>query len=170
MKHLFGIACLIVSTAVAGCAGFQPLHGTTAAQAAFSDMAVTVNDGQDEADRVAGFLIQQRLADRMGITEEPTYQLTIDPSSQRIGLGLTAQDFATRFDGVVTARWKLTKRDDGSVLASGTSRSTATYSTDRDPYRLQSTSDEATKRASRDVADRVLADVALEIADLPAAP
>jgi hypothetical protein len=61
----------------------------------------------------------------------------------------------------------LRKTEDGSIVASGRSQSTATYSADRDPYRLQSTSDEATERAARALADKILTEVSLEIAALP---
>ena len=143
------------------------MHGTAASQAAFSDMAVTVTDGKDEGDRAAGFLLRQRLADRITSSDKPTYDLLIDPTSQRVGLGLTGQDFATRYDGVLTADWRLVKRADGSLVARGRTRSTATYSADRDPYRLQSTTDAANERAARELADMLLTEVALELAELP---
>jgi len=167
MKHLFVASALALSIPLASCAGFQPMHGTAASQTAFSDMAVTVGDGKDEGDRAAGYLIRQRMADRMSVNDKPTYQLLVQPNAQRIGLGLTGQDFATRFDGLVIAEWTLRKTADGSVVATGRSQSTATYSADRDPYRLQSTSDEATERAARALADKILTEVALEIAGLP---
>jgi len=88
--------------------------------------------------------------------------------SNRVGLGLTGEDRASRFDGLVVADWVLRKTEDGSLVAKGRSQSTATYSADRDPYRLQSTSDEAAKRAARATADKMLTQIALELAELPA--
>lgn len=144
------------------------MHGTQASETAFSDMAIVMGDGKDEGDRAAGYLIRQRLADRMSVSESPTYQLIIEPSVRQVGLGLSGQDFATRFDRLVTAKWTLTKTEDGASVARGRTESTATYSADRDPYRLLSTSDEATDRAARELADKLLTEVALEIAALPA--
>lgn len=143
------------------------MHGTQASKAAFSDMAVIMGDGKDEGDRAAGYLIRQRLADRMSVSETPTYQLIITPSVYQIGLGLTGQDFATRFDRLVRADWTLTKTKDGATVAQGRTESTATYSADRDPYRLLSTSDEATDRAARELAGKMLTQIALEIAAVP---
>ncbi|MGJ8560557.1 MAG: LPS assembly lipoprotein LptE [Litorimonas sp.] len=168
MKHLFTAAAFALSIPLASCAGFQPMHGTQSTQTAFTDMSVTVGDGKDEADRQAGYLIRQRLADRISASDTPTYELIIEPSAKRVGLGLTGEDFATRFDRLVSAKWTLLKREDGSVIAKGRTQSTATYSADRDPYRLQSTSNEATDRAARELADKLLTDVALELAELPA--
>lgn len=168
MKQLLSTAAFALSVPLlASCAGFTPMHGTQSAQTAFSDMSITVGDGKDEGDRAAGYLIRQRLADRISANDKPTYQLLVQPSAQRIGLGLTGQDFATRFDGLVIAEWTLRKNEDGSILATGRTQSTATYSADRDPYRLQSTSDEATERASRELADKILTEVALKLAELP---
>jgi hypothetical protein len=168
MKHLFAATALTLSLTLSACAGFQPMHGTPGAQAAFSDVAVIMGAGSDEGDRAAGYMIQQRLADRMSKSDKPTYQLTIDPWVKQIGLGLSGQDFATRFDRLVRAKWTLTKTKDGEIVASGRAESTATYSADRDPYRLLSTADEATNRAASAVADKLLTEIALEIAALPA--
>lgn len=167
MKHLFAATALTLSITLSACAGFQPMHGTQASKTAFSDMAIVMGEGKDEGDRAAGYLIRQRLADRMSVSETPTYQLIIEPSVRQVGLGLSGQDFATRFDRLVKAQWTLTKTEDGSTVARGRTESTATYSADRDPYRLLSTSGEATDRAARALADKLLTEVALEIAALP---
>lgn len=167
MKHIFTIAAFALVTPLIGCAGFQPMHGTKATQTAFTDMAVTVGDGEDERDRAAGFLLRQYLAERIGIAEKPTYQLIIEPRGRQIGLGLTGQDFATRYDGTLIAEWSLNRTDDGTVVAGGRTQSTATYSANADPYRLQSTTDAATERAARDLTDRLLTEIALELGELP---
>ena len=167
MKHLFTIAAFALATPLAGCAGFQPMHGTASSRAAFTDMAVNVSDGKDEGDRAAGFLIRQRLADRINPVAKPAYRLEIEPSARRIGLGLRGDDSASRFDGTVRADWRVTRIDDGSSVAKGRTESTATYSADRDPYRLQSTTDAAMERAARELADMLLTEVALELAELP---
>lgn len=167
MKHLFAATAFALSIPLAGCAGFQPMHGTQATQAAFSDMSLIVADGSDENDRAAGYIIRQRLADRITFSKTPTYTLIVNPSSNRVGLGLTGEDRATRFDGIVAAQWILQKSVDGSIVAKGRTQSTATYSADRDPYRLQATSEEGTERAARALADKLLTEIGLELAKLP---
>lgn len=167
MKQLLTATAFGLSITLASCAGFQPMHGTQSTQAAFSDMSLFVSDGKDENDRAAGYMIRQRLADRITLSKTPTYALVVHPGARRVGLGLTGEDRATRFDGVVTAEWILRKTDDGSVVAKGNTKSTATYSADRDPYRLQATTDEGTERAARALADKLLTEIALELAKLP---
>ena len=164
MRPLLAAALLALAPlGLSACAGFQPLHATGPSQAAFSDIVVDVRDGDDEADRAAGFLIRQRLADRIQPGGEPLYRLVVTPRSRRVGIGLTGQEFATRFDGEITASWELLRQSDGGRIARGRTRGVATYSADLDPYRLQSTSDQATQRAARDVADRLLREVTLEL-------
>lgn len=167
MKHLFAVTAFALSIPLAGCAGFQPMHGTQATQAAFSDMSLIVSDGKDENDRAAGYTIRQRLADRITLSKSPTYLLIVNPASERVGLGLTGEDLATRFDGIVSAEWILQKTIDGSLVASGRTQSIATYTADRDPYRLQATADEGIDRAARALADKLLTEIALELAKLP---
>jgi LPS-assembly lipoprotein len=163
MKLILTLLSLCLATTLSACAGFQPLHATSGAQTVFADMQVDVANGGDEGDRLAGFTIRQRLTDRTRADDNPAYLLSVSPRSSRVGIGLTGQELATRFDGVVTADWRLTKRDDGREVASGRVRSVTTYSADQDPYRLQTTADRATERAARDVADQLLQQVALEL-------
>lgn len=164
MTHRF-LAFLFAAALMTACAGFEPMNATTGAKAAYSDLNLVVNDGRDEGDREAGYLIRQHLADRISLDEDATYQLIITPRSQRIGLGLTAEDFASRFDSRVRANWKLIRIKDGSVIDQGRVERTATYSADRDPYQLISATNEAVERAAREVADRLLTDVALAISE-----
>ena len=161
MKRVLLTSGLLLLTAC----GFRPMHATAIGQAAFNDIDVAVSDGRDEGDRAAGFLLRQRLADRIGQDAGGRYRLSIEPSVRRIGLGLTAQDRASRFDSVMSAKWTLTEAETGARIGRGSASSTATFSADRDPYRQFSTADQGVDRVTRDVADEVLAAVALAIAD-----
>ena len=162
----FLLVAMMGAGALSACAGFQPMHASAPGKAAFSDLAIEMNSGTDENDRLAGFLIEKRLEDRISPSSSSDYRLIITPASQRIGIGLTGQDFATRFDGVVTATWRLVKRSDGKTIGAGRARSVATYSADRDPYRLQVTTDQAMERASRAVADELIKQVSLELSQI----
>lgn len=165
MKHLLVTAALALSTTLTACAGFTPLNATPGGKAAFNQLDLVIDDGDDEGDRVAGFLIQQRLADRISTNATAQYRLLVRPQAQRIGLGLTAQDFASRFDSIVTAEWSLVRIKDGTVIKTGNAQRTASYSADNDPYSLLTTSDEAVERASREVADELLSEIALALID-----
>lgn len=174
MRSLFSTTAFLLSAVIgagtlSACAGFQPMHASAPGQATFSDLSIEMGAGNDENDRLAGFLIEKRLEDRISPSSTSDYRLIISPSSQRIGIGLTGQDFATRFDGVVSANWRLVRRVDGKQVATGRARSVATYSADPDPYRLQVTSDQATERAARTVADELIKQIALELAQIQTA-
>lgn len=149
--------------------GFTPLHGAPGAGAAFSDVALVIGDGRDENDRAAGFELRQHLAERMRGQAGADYVLEIEPRVRQIGLGLTGADRASRFDKQLTARWVLRRADTGDVVARGREVARATFSADRDPYRLLATSSAAQSRVARDVADTVLEAVALALAE-PASP
>ena len=154
---------------LSGC-GFTPMHGTTASTQAFSNINIVMGDGDDENDRAAGFRLRQHMVDRVGTSETARYTLEITPRVLEIGLGLTGQDQATRFDSQLTARWTLRDTKTGTRIERGNARGVATFSADRDPYRRFTTNDAAVERVSRTVADQVLSDVALAIADHKAAP
>ena len=170
MKHLLAtLAALGATAALSGC-GFTPLHAAPSGTATFSQLGVSVGDGKDENDRAAGFMLRQHMLDRTGNPVEPRYTLDIRPSVRQVGLGLTGQDRASRFDSLLEARWELRDTADGAVVDKGRVRSKATFSADRDPYRLLTTSNAAVERVSREVADDILAEVALAIAEQRRAP
>lgn len=163
IRSVFLILGLIGLTAC----GFTPLHQTAVGGATFSNVSLTMQDGRDEKDRAAGFMIEQRLLDRLSAGGKGLYTLNVEPEVRRIGLGLTGLDRATRYDSVMSAKWTLRSREDGSVIARGDTRQTATFSADQDPYRLLSTDLAAQERVARVVADQLLVDIALALAEQP---
>ena len=167
MKHL---ALALLSLPWLTACGFTPMHATPGGQAAFSDVALVVADGEDEQDRAAGFRFAQHMRARIGDVRAPRYQLSVTPEVSRLGLGLTAQDRATRFDRRFVASWVLTDAKTGTIIDRGRSVDTTTFTGDRDPYRLASNDDQSMRRITREVADDVLAEVALAISAHATAP
>ena len=164
MRHLLIALTTAATLALSGC-GFTPMHATQGGQATFSDVALEVDDGKTEQDRAAGFAFAQHMRARIGDSTAPAYTLSVTPRIQRTGLGLTAQDRATRFDRRFSASWSLKDAGTGKIVARGRSRDTTTFTGDRDPYRLASNDDQSMRRVTRVVADEVLAEVALAIQD-----
>ena len=154
---------ILAALVLTGC-GFAPLHATPTGAAAFTDVVVSMGEGKDENDRAAGFLLAQNLMDRIGTADTGPYTLTIRPTVRQVGLGLTGADRASRFDSALAADWTLSDTKTGTVIERGRSTRTATFSADRDPYRLFATNDAAVQRVSRALADDLLADVALALA------
>lgn len=148
--------------------GFTPLHQSAPGQTTFSNLRLTMTDGRDEGDRAAGFMIEQRLRDRLSVSGPSKYQVFVEPRVQRVGLGLTGLDRATRYDSIMSADWTLRDVKTGKVIARGNTRQTATFSADRDPYRLLSTDVAAQERVARIVADQLLVDLALAVSEADA--
>ncbi|GLQ20564.1 hypothetical protein ACFFUB_00760 [Algimonas porphyrae] len=164
IRTILTLLAMTAALLLSGC-GFKPVHATSAGQTSFNDIRLVVEEGDDEIDRQAGFQIRQRLRDRVGTSTQASYILTVRPSSTRIPLGLTGLDRASRFDSNLYAYWKLTEADKTEILASGTVNSATTFAADDDPYRLNATDNAARERVARDVADKLLVDLALYFAD-----
>ena len=169
MKHLLITLSAAATLALSGC-GFTPMHATQGGQATFSNVALEVGDGKTEQDRAAGFAFAQHMRARIGDSAAPAYTLSVTPRIGRTGLGLTAQDRATRFDRNFTASWSLSDTATGTLIARGRSQDTTTFTGDLDPYRLASNDDQSMQRVTRVVADEVLAEVALAIQDARSKP
>ena len=153
---------LVSVVILAGC-GFTPLHATGGATDTFNNLALIVEQGDDENDRAAGFMIEQRLRDRITDSQAADYALTVTPNIQRVSLGLTARDRATRYDTVMTARWVLVRQSDGAVIGSDVLRETGSFSADEDPYRLLGTDQALQDRTARRLADDIITAVALAL-------
>lgn len=168
MKQLAFALLLAAPLGLASCAGFQPMHATAEAQTVFNNLSVTVEEGDDEADRELGYMIRQRLADRIDVNGKGApYRLVVEPSLQRAALGLTAFDQASRFDSVARARWQLVSTEDGKILDRGQVEGTASYSASRDPFQLLATTEQANERAANEAANKLINAVTRAVADLP---
>ena len=171
MKHAIPTLLLALGTALplSGC-GFTPLHTQPSGTATFEQLDISVSDGRDENDRAAGFALRQHMLDRTGgANPAAPYRLEIVPDVRRVGLGLTDLDRASRFDSVMRARWTLTESRTGRIVERGLLDGRASFSADRDPYRLLSTDQAAVDRVTRSVADDILVAVAVALAGQPAA-
>ncbi|WP_138466350.1 LPS assembly lipoprotein LptE [Poseidonocella sp. HB161398] len=130
---LGGLAAL-----AAGC-GFTPVYAPGGSGAAL-DRAVIF----DTPDTSNGFVLRQRLQDRLGPAERPRYQLsvTLETSTERVAV--TRNQDTRRYNIVGKAQFVL-KTLDGDVVASGsydsfnsysaTGTTVATLAAERDAYR-----------------------------------
>jgi LPS-assembly lipoprotein len=168
MKQLLLALALTAPLGLGACAGFQPMHATAESQIVFNDLTVMVEDGEDEGDRELGYMIRQRLADRIAVNgEDASYLLVVEPRLRRVGLGLTAFDQASLFDSIAQARWTLTSSEDGSVIARGRVQGEVSYSASRDPYQLLITTEQANERAANEAASKLIDSVTNALAELP---
>ena len=151
IKQIF--AALLTATLLTAC-GFTPVHNAAGAQR-FGDVAIEVSEGADIGDKEAGFVVLQRLRDRIGVNSGK-HVLKIDPRLTRDGFGISADDVTTRYDTSLSLNYSLIEAASGKVLTSGDVRSTTTYAAPLDPYALDSVDNNALAQDAQDVADRLL--------------
>ncbi|NNC38262.1 MAG: hypothetical protein EX271_01185 [Acidimicrobiales bacterium] len=134
--------------------GFKPMH----APGAFSDTGYSfekisvVTVKEDKAD----FLLKQALRDRFGDNANTQYELRIDPKVSRGGLGIGADDVASRYDMRMSAKYELVERKSGKTVDQGTVSSISTFAAPRDPYGRISAENNATEQVARETADRII--------------
>ena len=121
----------------------------------FEDVSIKITDGTDQGDKEAGFLVMQRLRDRIG---ENTGQhiLTLTPTLNRTGFGVNSIDVASRYDSNVTVRYSLTDAKSGEILTNGTVTAISTFGAPLDPYGLIAADKSALQQTSKEAADRLL--------------
>ncbi len=162
----------LTTLAVTGC-GFTPMHapGALSANGSTPLQQITLNmeDGRDANDKEIGFYLQQRLRDRMG-SNQGQYTLTVTPSWRRGRLGISAEDIASRYDGTVNARYKLTETKSGLVLDSGTVQAVTTFGASTDAYGVITANDSAMQTTAAEAADRLIVKLAGYFADAKNTP
>jgi LPS-assembly lipoprotein len=132
-------------------------------------ITLVMQDGRDANDKEVGFYLQQRLRDRMG-TNDGQYTLTITPAWRRGRLGISADDVASRYDGTVTARYKLTDTKSGEALDSGVITAITTFGASTDAYGVIAANDNAMQTTAAEAADRLIVKLAGYFADAKNTP
>jgi len=137
--------------------GFTPMHGTGLAgsSAKFEDISIQINDGRDAGDKEAGFLVMQRLRDRIG-ENTGKHILELTPKLRRQRLGISADDVASRYDSILEIRYKLLDAKSGKILDKGNVKGTSTFGAPVDPYGIVAADNNAKQQIAKEVADRLL--------------
>jgi len=165
MRALFIPIALFISAGLAGC-GFSPMHGTAGASAPLANMAVQLQKGADVVDNQAGFFVEQRLRDRIGVQSGTApYTLKITPRYSRNRLGLTVADVASRYDIIVMARWELIDTKTGDSLTKGSSRSVVTFGAPAGPYGVITADNVGIEQSAKETADKVIVQIASYFAE-----
>ncbi|WP_409432742.1 hypothetical protein ACJ3XI_11115 [Litorimonas sp. RW-G-Af-16] len=148
----------IITFALTAC-GFTPMHAGPGG-AVFDKLSIVEQGGANLTDEQIGFLVQQRLRDRVGQTSKPAHELRYTINSVRVPIGISDADIATRYDTFVTATYSLVETKTGDVLDKGSVRSVTTFGAPFDPYGTVAADSNARQQASKEVADRLLTSVA----------
>ncbi|WP_427453278.1 LPS assembly lipoprotein LptE [Litorimonas sp. WD9-15] len=161
IRALFISLALTSSGLVLSGCGFTPVHQSTANGSLLQDINVQVEKGDNVADNQAGFLLTQRLRDRMGDGGvAPRYRLEIEPDYSRRRLGITDQDVASRYDITVKAKYRLYDAKSGDQVARGDVSSISTFGAPIGPYGVITADNVGIEQASRETADKVIRDLA----------
>ena len=138
--------------------GFKPMHAPGAfSETSYSFDKISVTNAVEDK---PNFLLKQALRDRFGDNQNTPYELTISPKVTRGGLGIGADDVASRYDMRMTARYDLKDTKTGKSVHKGTVTSISTFAAPRDPYGTIAAENNATEQVARETADRIIVKLA----------
>jgi LPS-assembly lipoprotein len=153
------IARLAPFLLLAGC-GLQPLYsgGSDGAVAqALAGVDVAPIPGRN------GWLVQNALKDRIAAVPDgnPRYRLTVELDDKIEGFGIRRDDAITRERRTLRARYQLRDAGSGAVLVDATAGSDAGIDVVRSEYATIAAENTALERLAQEVADQIVARVAL---------
>lgn len=155
MKHNALFALMAGALLGLSACAFQPLHGSQQQIAALRGITVAV-DGQERIDQ----MLAEALNDRFGTPSGGRYRLAAETRVRASGLGVGADDVATRSVISLSVDFSLIDAGSGLPVLTETVRSEATVDVPRGPYAAASARRDAEERAASDAADRIALRVA----------
>ncbi len=164
MKRL-GI--LLVPLALAAC-GLQPMYaggGNGAVAQGLGAVEVPAIEGK------AGWLVRNALVDRLGAGGHggaPRYRLDVRLDDKLEGLGLLSDDTIGRERRTLRARYQLVDLASGVIVLDATAGSDAGIDVVSSEYATIAAERTALENLSREVADRIVTRVALQLRAAPA--
>lgn len=151
------IVFTLFALTLAAC-GFKPMHAPNSFSGTgygFDKISVSTSSEQK-----ADFLLKQALRDRFGDNQDTAYELKIKPKVTRGGLGIGADDVASRYDMRMSASFELVERESGKTVHKGSVGAVSTFAAPRDPYGTISAENNATEQVAREAADRIIVKLA----------
>ncbi len=145
--------------ALGGC-GFAPVYG--------EGSALRGRIGFDTGATVSGFRLRERLEQRLGVADAPTYILRAQITDRRRSLAITTSGDNTRFNVVGSVAWVLTHATTGAVVAEGSHETFTSYAATGSTTATQAAETDATARLSVALADMIVSRLLLLAPDLTA--
>lgn len=143
--------------ALGGC-NLQPVYSNGSAGAAQTLLSnVEVAPIPDQA----GFLVRNRLVDRMQSSGNPTMKLEVALNDDIIGFGIRGDNSIIRERRTLRARYRLTDLSTGKVLLDTTATADAGIDVVSSEYAVVAAEATTLERLSRDIADQIVARLAL---------
>lgn len=160
------ILLLALSLMLAGCS-LQPVYsGGQQGEAMGLLGAVEVGPIPDKA----GFLVRDRLLQRLPSAESPRYRLDVVLDDDIIGFGVRGDNSIIRERRTLRARYRLVETGTDRVLLDTTATADAGIDVVSSEYAVVAAEATALERLAQDIADQIVARLALYGRSAPAAP
>ncbi len=144
--------------------GLQPMYaggGSGAVAQGLSGIEVSTIEGR------AGWLVRNALVDRLSAASQngaaPRYRLDVRLDDRLEGLGLLSDDTIGRERRTLRARYQLVDVTNGEIVLDATAGSDAGIDVVSSEYATIAAENTALENLSRDVADRIMTSVALQL-------
>jgi len=149
---------LVASIALSSC-GLRPLYGGASSPAARALGEVEVGPIEGRA----GYLLRGALERRLGAAarRDTRYRLVVELDDQIIGFGVRADNAVTRERRTLRARWQLVDVSTGATYLDATSGSDAGIDVVSSEYATIAAEQTALERLCEEVADQIVARIAL---------
>ena len=154
MKRYFA---LLLALLLAGC-GLRPLYGGGGAgevAQGLRSVSVAPIPGR------SGWLVKSALEDRLGEQDGARYRIEVELDDQIAGYGIRRDNAITRERRTLRARYRLVDASVGTVVVDATAGSDAGIDVVSSEYATMAAEQTAVERLSNDVADQIVARVAL---------
>jgi LPS-assembly lipoprotein len=155
MKQLLALAA--AAALLEGC-NLRPLYGGGGSgQVAQTLQSVTIAPIEGRA----GWLVRTALEDRLGSSGAARYRLEVELDDQIVGFGVRSDDVVTRERRTLRARYRLVDASVGTVLLDATAGSDAGVDVVSSEYAVVAAEQTALERLSKELADQIVARLAL---------
>jgi LPS-assembly lipoprotein len=147
------LAALGLSLALSAC-GFHPMYGRASGPALASVFVepIAERDGYELRNTLIDYLASD------GTEQGKAYFLKISLNENPQGIELQNDDTISRYKNTLTARYTLSDAK-GNVLTSGTETQMTAYNVVQSPYATMVASQDSSKRAAEDIAERIHLDL-----------
>lgn len=154
-------AALLTALPLAGC-GLQPMYaggGSGAVARGLSGIQVAAIDGR------AGWLVRNALNDKLSASGDatPRYRLDVRLDDQLESFGLLRDDTVGRERRSLRARYQLVDLGSGAILIDATAGSDAGIDVISSDYATVAAEQTALENLAKDIADRIVINVALQL-------
>lgn len=154
-------APILLAASLAGC-GLQPMYaggGNGAVARGLAGIQVAAIDGR------AGWLVRNALNDKIGgsASDAPRYRLDVRLDDKLEAFGLLSDDTVSRERRTLRARYQLVDLNDDAILLDATAGSDAGIDVISSDYATVAAEQTALENLAKDVADRIVTNVALQL-------